>query len=93
MDNKEYVIAIYMGATTVKEETLNPLMPKWYSPKFLPLHNKMHSVHVMHFRSDWNWLMPVVNKLKLNITGIEDKSLITDLCYEEIIKQKNKSDE
>ena len=75
-----------MGAITVKEETLNPLMVKWYSPNFLPLHNKFHSAYTMKFRSDWNWLMPVVNKLNLDIIDIEDKNLIADLCYKEIIK-------
>ncbi len=82
-----------MGAKPVHEKTLNSLMKKWESFKFLPLHNKFVSAHTMRFRTDWNWLMPVVNKLKLNITGIEDKNLIVDLCYEEIIKLKNKKDE
>ena len=87
---KDLVLAHYMGATTVKEDSLNPLMVKWYSPNFLPLHNKMHSSYTMKFRSDWNWLMPVVNKLCLDMVGIEDKDVIVDECYIEIIKKQIK---
>lgn len=77
-----------MGAIPVNEKTLNSLMKKWESFNFPLLHNKMVSAHAMRFRTDWNWLMPVVHKLNLNITGIEDKNFIVDLCYYEIIKLK-----
>ena len=74
-----------MGGQLISDKTLNPLMLKWDSPNFKPLHGKFVSAHTMHFRDDWNWLIPVIHKLKLDISSINDMDSITDLCYDIII--------
>lgn len=85
---KDTVIAKAMGAILISEKTLNPMMKKWESKSFAPLNGKFMSFHEFHFRTDWNWVMPVVIKLKLDISGLSDTNIITDLCYDKLIASK-----
>jgi hypothetical protein len=57
-------IAKFLGAKMVEEKTLHPLMRKWASPNFKPLHGKFISGHEFHFKTDWTWLMPLVTYIE-----------------------------
>lgn len=58
------LIMKFLGAKTVPEDSLNPLILKWSCPKFLLAHNKFLSQNELKFDSDWNWLMPVLEKIQ-----------------------------
>lgn len=67
------ILALFLGATQVSEKTLNPLIKKWQSENFAPLHGKFVGGHELKFDSDWNWILPVVKKLhQVNNTLVND---------------------
>ena len=57
-------IAKFLGGKMVEEKTLNPLMKKWACPDFKPLNGRFISGHEFHFKTDFNWLMAVVEKIE-----------------------------
>jgi hypothetical protein len=88
--DKDRAIIQFMGGKAISDDTLNPLIKKWDSPKFPLAHGKFICQNELKFRTDWNWLMPVVIELCLNITGITSMDTITDLCFNTIINEKKK---
>lgn len=57
-------IAKFLGGKLVEEKTLHPLMKKWAVPDFKPLNGRFTSGHEFQFKTDWNWLMPVITKIE-----------------------------
>ena len=83
---KDLVIAKYMEAKHVPNKTMNTLMRRWESEKMPLLNGKFVSGNELKFGSDYNWILPVVQKLKLNIDFTLPIDQIRDICYNEILK-------
>lgn len=67
-------LAEFLGAKVVSEKTLNPMITKWISPDFKPLDGKFVTFgHELKFNSDWNWILPVFQKLyAISMTLVDD---------------------
>jgi len=85
---KDVALATVMGAKIISDKSLNPLIKKWESKTFPLLDGRFLSTHELHFRSDWNWIMPVVFKFKVDISGMSDLNAIADLCYDVVVPVK-----
>lgn len=64
MNNNDKKIMDFLGYKTHKHKDLNCL--QWDCPKNTPLENvikgRLYSTK-LHFKNDWNWLIPVLQKI------------------------------
>lgn len=85
---KDTVIAKFMGAAIVSENTMNPMIRKWECKDLPFLNGKFINGHELKFGQDLYWILPVIRKIdyyEFINTPIKE---IRDKCYEAIIALK-----